>query len=70
VAITWEVKAEFKLRNAAKYESRLFDLKLPCNDYKTILQDKEMGQWLSVLPSIANGTEFSAQKLCVTLPLM
>jgi hypothetical protein len=50
-----EVKAELKLRNAAKSES-----KMSCDNHRTILGGKETGQWLSVP---VNGTELSAQEL-------
>jgi hypothetical protein len=46
-----DVKAEIKLRNAAKSESSLNDLasKMSCEDNRrTILRGKETGQWLSV----------------------
>jgi hypothetical protein len=32
-----------------------------CNNLRTILRGKEIGQWLLVLPSTVNGTELSAQ---------
>ena len=59
-----EVKAELKLRNAAKNESCLKDLtsKMSHLNKRTILRGKETGQWLSVLPSTVNGTELSAQE--------
>jgi hypothetical protein len=59
-----EVKAELKLRSAAKIESSLNDLasKMSCNNRRTILRGKETGQWLSVLPPAVNGTELSAQE--------
>jgi hypothetical protein len=59
-----DVKAELKLRNAAKSESSLNDLasKMSCDNRRTILRGKETGQWLSVLPSTVNGTELSAQE--------
>ncbi len=59
-----DVKAELKLRNAAKSESSLNDLasKMSYDNRRTILRGKETGQWLSVLPSTVNGTELSAQE--------
>jgi hypothetical protein len=59
-----EVKAELTTRNNARHETVLTALasKLSCNDHRTILQGKATGQWLSVLPSLANGTELSAQE--------
>jgi hypothetical protein len=53
-----DVKAELKLRNAAKSESSLNDLasKMSCDNYRTILRGKETGQWLPVLPLTVNGT--------------
>jgi hypothetical protein len=59
-----DVKAELKLRNAAKSESSLNNLasKMSCDNRRTILRGKETGQWLSVLPSTVNGTELSAQE--------
>jgi hypothetical protein len=59
-----DVKAELKLRNAAKSESSLNNLasKMSCDNRRTILRDKETGQWLTVLPSTVNGTELSAQE--------
>jgi hypothetical protein len=59
-----EVKAELKLCNAAKNEASLKDLalKMSCNNRRTILRGKETGQWLSVLPSIVNGTELLAKE--------
>jgi hypothetical protein len=64
MTITWEVKAELKLRYAAEYESSSLDdllaSKLPCDNHRTILQGKELEHWLSVLSSIVNGRELSA----------
>jgi hypothetical protein len=59
-----DVKAELKLRNAAKSESSLNDLasKMSCDNHRTILRGKETGQWLSVLPSAVNGTQLSAEE--------
>jgi hypothetical protein len=59
-----DVKAELKLRNAAKSESSLNDLasKMPCDNQRTILRGKETGQWLLVLPSTFNGMELLAQE--------
>jgi hypothetical protein len=60
-----EVKAELKLRNAAKSESSLNVLasKMSYNNRRTILSGKETGQWLSVLPSTANGMELYGMEL-------
>jgi hypothetical protein len=58
-----KVKAELKLRNQAKNEYDMISLtsKLSyCNNWRTILQGQETGQWLPVLPSTVNGTELSA----------
>jgi hypothetical protein len=59
-----EVKAELKLRNAAKNESSLNNLalKMSCDNRRTILRGKETGQWLLVLPSTVNGAELSTQE--------
>jgi hypothetical protein len=64
-----EVKAELKLRSAAKNESSLNDLasKMSCNNCRTILRGKETGQWLPVLASTVNGRELSAQEFRDTL---
>jgi hypothetical protein len=53
-----DVKAELKLRNAAKSESSLNHLasKMSCDNRRTILRGKETGQLLLVLPLTANGT--------------
>jgi hypothetical protein len=61
-----DVKAELKLRNAAKSESSLNDLasKMSCDNRRTILRGRETGQWLLVSPSTVNGTELSAQEFC------
>jgi hypothetical protein len=59
-----DVKAELKLRNAAKNESSLNGLasKMSYDNRRTILRGKETGQWLLVLPSTVNSTELSAQE--------
>jgi hypothetical protein len=59
-----DVKAELKLRNAAKSGSSLNDLasKMSYDNRRTILRGKETSQWLLVLPSTVNGTELSAQE--------
>ncbi len=64
VEIIREVMAELKTCNAAKNESILDDLalKMSCHNRRTILQDKETGQWLSVLPSTVNNMELSPQE--------
>jgi hypothetical protein len=59
-----DVKADLLTRNTTRHETALNTLasKLSCNNCRTILRQKETGQWLSVLPSLANGTELSAQE--------
>jgi hypothetical protein len=42
---------------------------LDCDTRRTILLGKEIGQWLSVMPSTLNGTELSAQEFRDTLLL-
>jgi hypothetical protein len=36
--------------------------KILCDDCRTILRDRNTGQWLTVPPSTVNGTELSAQE--------
>jgi hypothetical protein len=65
-----EVKAELKLRSAAKNESSLNNLasKMSCNNCRTILRGKETGQWLPVqLPSTLSTAQNARLKSSVTL---
>jgi hypothetical protein len=57
------ITAELKVYRSVQLEST-FNLvlgKLDCNTRITILQGKEMGQWLSIMLSMLNGTKLSMQ---------
>jgi hypothetical protein len=58
------VTAEVKSRRTDKQDSTLSSIlaDLDCDTHRTILRGKEIGQWLSVMPSTLNGTERSAQE--------
>ncbi len=63
-AVRTAVGAELKSRRTVKLDSALETIlgELDCDTRRTILQGKETGQWLSVMPSTLNGTELSAQE--------
>jgi hypothetical protein len=67
VTIICEVQCELKARTKLSNNMDLLAFivnKLSCNDRtRTILQGKDTGQWLMVLPSMINGTELSTQEL-------
>jgi hypothetical protein len=63
--------AELKVRRAALHDSTLDSIleDLDCDTRRTLLQGKETGKWLSVMPSILNGTELSPQEFRDSLHL-
>jgi hypothetical protein len=65
------VIAELKVRKTALNEFTLDSILkgLDCDTRRTILQGKETGQWLSVMPSTLNGTELSPQEFRDSLHL-
>jgi hypothetical protein len=64
IAIVREVRSELKTRKTKRNDATLMAIvnKLSCNDRRTILRGQDTGQWLTVPPSIVNGTELSAQE--------
>jgi hypothetical protein len=58
------VATEVESHRTKKLDSTMTNILggLECDTCRTILQGKETGQWLSVMPSNLNGTELSAQE--------
>jgi hypothetical protein len=64
IAIVREVRSELKTRKTKRNNATLMAIvnKLSCDDRRTILRGRDTGQWLTMPPSIVNGTELSAQE--------
>ena len=66
-----EVVVEVRKRQTKEYETKLQEItsSLDADTARIILRGGECGQWLSVMPSIVNGTELSAQEFRDNLQL-
>jgi hypothetical protein len=64
LAVIREVRIKLQPRKDAKHDSILASIisTLSCDNCRTILRGQETGQWLSVMPSVVNGTQLLAQE--------
>jgi hypothetical protein len=64
LAVIREVRIELQPHKDVIHDSTLASIasNLSCNNRRTILRGQETGQWLSVMPSVVNGTQLSAQE--------
>lgn len=63
-SIVRNIKSELKFHNSMQHKKKLTSIvsRMPCDEHRMILRGKDTGQWLSVVPSMVNGTELVAQE--------